>query len=219
MSRHLIYLLILVTIGCSKKNESIATSEYNYPTDKLGDGKLFIYRDPVSLNQTYSDSKVIEKNGDKFILSKQYSDKEKWDSTKWLIQNNRIKLLETYWFYASDTLDKQLDLIQGEILRQEQLDNGDVLEIRYKLPTNIYGTIETRDEFIKDTVVVWNGQPVDCKKYKTKIAMESEHVWIPFLGKTNESTVTKYYGKDFGLIKYSTDTRNGHTDWELIEIR
>ena len=219
MNRHLIYVLTLLTIGCSEKNESIEITKYNYPLDKLEDGKIFIYRNPKTLNQTYSESKIIEENGDKFILSKQYSDREKWDSSKWLIEGNKIKLLETYWFYVSDSLDQNAELIKGEILRQEQLDKGDVLEFRYKLPTNIYNTIKTKEKFIKDTVLVWGGQQIDCKKYIGQIEMKTEHTWIPFIGRKNKSVVTKYYGKDLGLIKYITDTRTGLTEWELIEVR
>ena len=144
-----------MAFGCSEKNESIAITRYNYPTNKLGDGKIFIYRNKKTLSQTYTDNKIIEENGDKIILSKQYSDNEKWDSTKCLIKDNKIKLLETYWFYFSDSLDKEAELIKGEILRQEQLDSGEALEFRYKLPTNIYNTIKTKDQFIKDTVLVW----------------------------------------------------------------
>jgi hypothetical protein len=219
MNRLLILILTLTTIGCSEKNESIEITKYNYPTDKLGDGKIFVYRNPQTLNQTYTENRIIEENGDKFILSKQYSDKEKWDSTKWIINGNKIKLLETYWFYVSDSLDKNAELIKGEILRQEQLDNGDALELRYKLPTNIYNTIKTKDQFVKDTVLVWDGQQIECKKYIGQIEMETEHIWIPFIGRESKSVVTKYYGKNLGLIKYTTDTRNGQTEWELIEVR
>ncbi len=219
MNRYLIYILTLMAIGCSEKNESIAITRYNYPTNKLGDGKIFIYRNKKTLSQTYTDNKIIEENGDKIILSKQYSDKEKWDSTKWLIKDNKIKLLETYWFYFSDSLDKEAELIKGEILRQEQLDSGEALEFRYKLPTNIYNTIKTKDQFIKDTVLVWGEQQIDCKKYIGQIEMKTEHTWIPFIGQERKSIATKYYGKDLGLIKYITDTWNGRTEWELIEVR
>ncbi len=219
MYRLLILILTLTTIGCSEKNEPIEITEYSYPIDKLGDGKLFIFRNPKTLNQTYTDNRIIKENGDKFILSKQYSDKEKWDSTKWIINGNKIKLLETYWFYISDSLDENAVLINGEILRQEQLDKGDALEVRYKLPTNIYNTIKTNDQFVKDTVLVWGGQRIDCKKYLGQIEMETEHTWIPFIGRESKSVVTKYYGKDLGLVEYITDTRNGRTEWELIEVR
>ncbi len=191
MNRYLIYILTLMAIGCSEKNESIAITRYNYPTNKLGDGKIFIYRNKKTLSQTYTDNKIIEENGDKIILSKQYS----------------------------DSLDKEAELIKGEILRQEQLDSGEALEFRYKLPTNIYNTIKTKDQFIKDTVLVWGEQQIDCKKYIGQIEMKTEHTWIPFIGQERKSIATKYYGKDLGLIKYITDTWNGRTEWELIEVR
>jgi hypothetical protein len=76
-----------------------------------------------------------------------------------------------------------------------------------------------RSSFLKDTTVKWQGKIVPC------IVVQSEAKLI--LSNPNDTTQHKneisntlyYFGKNVGLIKYSSERNGGFSVWELQEIR
>jgi hypothetical protein len=216
MKQVLLYLALFLLIGCSKPNEFIEIKNYWYPMDQVGKGKLFVYQNRQTKETSYTKFELIEEGKKEFLLDWQYSDSEKWDSSKWLIEGNRITMVETYW--PSSRAGKY-EMLPAEILHQEEVDGAEIREIKYRF-ADVRSTIKSVEKFVKDTVFIWKGQKFNCKVTQTQFDMTSVHPWVPFIKENSKSSNTKYYVRNIGLVKYFYyDPDEGRSEWDLIEIR
>lgn len=219
MKKLIFYVLIASTLGCAKKNEPLELMKFHLPKEVLEEGKLYVYKNVLTSARQYAYYKASEEKGNQVILSNHYTDSQKLDSSKWLVNENKIQLVECFMSYYPDSLSKKPLLLRGNIEQQEHVADIDIIEVRFNLPINAYSMISTKDQFLKDTVFTWNDKQIESKKYLTDITINVKHNWIPFVGSEQNSTVTKYYGKNIGLLQYSNKSEKNFSQWNLIEIK
>ena len=195
--------------------------DYRFPTNQIGKGKTFIYSKVGVTNQTsFKDLLFINEPSGQFLLSKQYSAVAKFDSSKTSIDN---KLVETFTFMSPDNSDNEHLPIKGEIKDDKVIDNGRKLGQRVSIITyagneNVI-LINSKEEYLKDTVLVWKGKQLDCIVTNMKSTIEFSSKTNPFAKQEIEYNGNSYFGKGIGLIRYTSQTKKDFSIWELIEIR
>lgn len=217
----LIILLALISCESTKKKTGFLPKEYSYPIEQIGNGKTLVYRKVGATNQTsFKDLQLITEPGGQFLLSKQYSADAKFDSSKTTIDN---KLIETFTFLLSDTTDNKQLPIKGEIKEDKVIDNGtkfgqSVYKIVYTGNENVV-TISSVEEYLKDTILTWQDEQLDCIVTSMKSKIEFSNTTNPFAKQEIEYKGDSYFAKGIGLIRYTSQTKNDFSIWELIESK
>ena len=194
--------------------------EYEYPDSSLGNGKTFVYRSiSDSAHFMFEDRKIINENGKNYLISRQYNQEFTLDSAKSTIDK---ELIESYIFFKNDPIIK----LKGAILQNDVVDDGSrfgkaIANIEYKADELPDYTAKMRDEefFLKDTVINWNGQKLECLKTR-------QSVWFKLHNKRDRSdslisyrVSEGYFAKGIGLIKYQGTSEGRSETMVLKEIR
>jgi hypothetical protein len=220
----LFFLLMMfptfISCGSPKERTDFLPKEYRFPTKKIGSGKTFVFSKVGAENETsLKDLQLITESGKQFFLSKQYSDEAKFDSSK----SSDIKLIETFTFMSPDNSNSTHLPIKGEIKEDKIIDNGtkfgqSVSKIVYTGNENIV-TINSQEEYLKDTVLTWQGKQMNCIVTRMKSTIEFTSKKNPFAKQDIEYSGDSYFAKDIGVVRYTTQTKKDFSIWELTEIK
>ena len=225
--KHIRILLSLMTlsafISCNSAKEKTVffPKDYLFPIDQIGSGKTFVYSNVEAMNQTsYKDLKLITESGVKIILSKQYSNEEKFDSSKTSVDN---KLIETFTFMSPDNSKIGHHPIKGEIIEERVFESrlkfGErISTISYSGKENVV-TIKSEEKYLKDTILTWQGSQLSCIVIRRKSTIGFYSKIIPIAKQELKYNGDSYYAKGIGLIRYTTQTKKNFSTWELIEIK
>ena len=193
--------------------------EFEYPDSSLGTGKTFVYRSVSdSANFRFVDYKMINENGKNYLISRQYNQTSTIDSQKYAKDKG---LVESYIFFSAPVIK-----LNGAILQNDVVDDGSrlgkaIANIEYNAEELPDFTIKMRGEefFLKDTVINWNGQKLECLKTR-------QSVWLKLYNKRDrsDSSISNrvsegYFAKAIGLIRYYGTSQGRSDTMVLKEIR
>lgn len=202
-----------------KKKKRFYPEEYEYPNSSVGNGKTFVYRNVSdSADLTFVDYKMVNENGKNYLIARQYNQASTLDSQKYTKDKG---LIESYIFFTDPVIK-----LKGTILQNDVIDDGSRLgkcigKIEYKAEDYPDYTITMKGEefFLKDTVINWNGQKLECLKTR-------QSIWLKLHSKrdssahANSNRVSEgYFAKGIGLIRYQGTSQGRSATMVLNEIR
>lgn len=219
----LLLLILPAFISCGSKSEKTGflPKDNYFPIDQIGNGKTFIYNKVGATNQTsFKDLKLITGSGGQFLLSKQYTSDVKFDSSKTSIDS---RLIETFTFMSPDNSDNKHLPIKGEIKEDKVIDNGTkfgqrVSKIIYTGNENVV-TIKTEEEYLKDTVITWQGKQLECIVIHMKSTVEFSSKSNPLAKQEMAYNGDSYFVKGLGMIRYTSQTKKDFSIWQLVDIK
>jgi len=194
--------------------------EYEYPITSLGNGKTFVYKSVSdSVDLMFVDYKMVNENGKNYLIARQYNQASTLDSQKYTMD---MGLIESYIFFHDPFIK-----LKGAILQNDVVDDGSRLgkgmaNIEYKADDYPDYTITMRGEefFLKDTVIIWNGQKLECLKTRQSIWLKLHSKRDPSANSKSNRVSEGYFAKGIGLVRYhGSSSNNGSATMALNEIR
>jgi hypothetical protein len=214
--RFIAYLFLVFTIySCSTDLHRFIPEDFDYPNNKIGAGKTYVYWNRDSSQYHFDDIRIINDKGYRSIRS--YGDDSIGDSI--ITSNGRT--IEVYNFFLS----RDRKGIKGEKLQDITLNNNHKLgkhltEWSYQA-SKILCTTKLEEEYVKDTAINWQNHPLECLVTRaTGILRYSD-------SKSNHQTTYAfkyYYAKGIGVIRYSNEFTDYHgkyhsNTWNLASIK
>ncbi len=199
---YLFSLLTCIFFSCNDKLKDTAyiPSAYSYPIDSLNPSRTFTYVKSGTIDENYIDFKLLNYPEKTLISKRQYTHAIIIDST--IIEKND-KLVEIFVFGIVDS-----SMAKGEIIQDTIINNNAKIGIRERLRVyrgkdftyNMY----SKEEYVTDTTISWQNKIVDC----IKISAVSKNI-ISSTKDTSQKTEflsfhNFYYGKNIGLLRYTT---------------
>lgn len=207
-----IFICLFESCHSQRDDETFIPKEYQYPEDSILNGKTFVYQKSGTSEKNYTDFKLKIIDNKKWLISVQYSADKTEDSV--LTLNDKTK--EIYSFSFND--GKPLN---GLVAQDTVINDGTKLGKRIKrtvFKTDDYTSDNTSQlEYLKDTIFTWKSRKIDCIVMKavstTQLINNSDSS-----RQALSSFHNLYFGKNIGLVKYSTDYKEEHYMFELTEI-
>ena len=209
----------IISYSQIKKKKRFYPEEYEFPISSVKSGKTFVYRNVSdSADLMFVDYKMVNENGKKYLITRQYNKTSTFDSSKYTKDR---ELIESYIFFTDPVIK-----FKGEILQNEVANNGTRLGVAKAFIeyTSYYDpeymiTLRSEEWFLKDTVVNWHGQKLECLKTIQTTQLELENKKDPLYHHNNNRVGEGYFAKGIGLVRYRVATKSGSATMVLIEIR
>jgi len=206
--------LVISVLSYSTAPPRYIPKDFNYPNNKIGSGKTFVYKNSDSNQYYFTDIKLINDKGYRSI--KNYEEHSIKDSL--ITYNDRT--IENYNFIISG----DSKVVKGEKLQDTILDNSKKLGKHYTLwsfrTSKVLFTFAAEEEYDKDTTINWQNHPLKClvtQGYKV-LQYDSNY--------NNRITYffNHYYAKGIGLIRYYGEYTDYHgkyhsNTWNLVNIK
>ena len=222
-------IAVLAFASCQPHNQNKSAEEkqrfipieYRYPTDKIGNGKTYVYTKAGDSNDTvYNDLHLITENGIQYFLVTRYNTTAKLDSMKLTTWDKEV---EVFSFRSPDFSDTNVVCLRGEIKEDTIIDNGTELG-KYLYRVVYLGeknkvTVRTEEEYLKDTVLLWNGREVNCIVVRATGDKEFAMRGFPFLSRDLKDTDDICYAKGIGMLQFTMRSEDGLVKWELVDLR
>ena len=218
MKVQLLLLAILFFSKCSDtKTAYFIPEEYQYPDNKIGNGKIFIYQDSLTKEFVSKSIKLINMDGRTYRIYKQYDSTSTTDSA--IIFNG--KMVEDYNFIIGGRATK------ADIMEDTIINNGFKLGQRvYKCVYNTPPTFTTQNSeetFLKDTSINWKGKSTKCLLTNESVLLEVHLISDTTEKQVLHATLTNYYAEGYGMIKYSLHMidhtgKTSYSVWSLDSI-
>lgn len=199
-----------------KKKKNFIPDEYEYPVSNLRTGKTFIYKNlsDTSISMLH-DSKIINEQGSSYLIERSYNQTSTLDSEKYTVDKELIE----FYLFGPPPAGK----LKGSIIQDEIVDDGTRLgKGLFKVKFKGYDftiTITTENYFLKDTIINWNDQNLECLKTKRKELFEFDNKRHPSASSSSKSFGEGYFAKGIGLIRYHRVTEKGSATMGLSEIK
>lgn len=215
-------LLFLFINRCSdKKNDHYFIPEdFQYPYNKIGVGKTFVYQNSLTKEQTFEDLRTLDIGGKHFETLKSYNANSVNDSVKLL----NGKVFETFIFFMSSGGH----FVKAETVKDSILNNNLKLGVHVterKFEANGVQYITTSQEkFLKDTTIIWENTRLPCLVTQSNKKIEVIDKAATAVNNFINVIANFYYAKGIGVIKYSiqfTDQygKANYGLWELKSIK
>lgn len=187
--------------------------EYEYPLTVLSTPKTYVYKNTITSEYRYKDISRTDKQGKVIITWKEY------DSSPLVDSSTEIN---------DKTIDHYLS-INGqkikEVTREDSVyNNGSRLGEKiqsgsFTLNPSMIFSFTFKSRFLKDTVLQWQGKNIHCLIIESNSRQVAENPLEPLQKKEMDGRTIYFFGKNVGLIKYTSTGNYGLTDWELQEIK
>ena len=197
----------------TRSGEPFIPKEYQFPEDSLLIGRTFVYEKEGTNDKSFTDLKLNVVGNKRHLVSRQYSSDKLFDSV--VTVEDKTKAIYSFSFDDEKPL-------KGLIAQDTILKNDTKLGLRtkrtiFKASDYVSDNISTL-EYLKDTVLLWQNKKVDC------IVLTATST-TQLISNSNISASQKltsyhnlYYGKNLGLLKYTTSFKDEHYAFVLVEI-
>jgi hypothetical protein len=217
-------ILLFVAFFLNKCSDNKSTyfipEKFQYPENKIDQGKTFIYQNTLTKKLAFKSFKILDIEGQKYLITKQFDSTSTIDSA---ISLNG-KTVEDYYF----VLNGGHSVTKANIIDDTVISNGlklgkHVTKFIYQTPT-ISMTTNVEDVFVKDTSCIWDGKTRDCLAIKSIAKVQFNSMTDTSFKYVLNASNIMYYAKNIGLIKYIIQFKNHdgneeYGDWELKEIK
>lgn len=187
--------------------------EYEYPATVLSTPKTYVYKNTITSEYRYKDISRIDKEGKVIITWKEYDSSPLVDS-------------------STEINDRAVDhylIINGQKVKEVTTEdsvynNGSRLGEKiqsgsFTLNPSMVFSFTFKSRFLKDTVLKWQGKNIPCLIIESNSKQVAENPLEPSQKKEMDGRTIYFFGKNVGLIKYTSTGQYGLTDWELQEIK
>ena len=205
-----------------RKIQRFIPEEYRYPLDKIGKGKTFVFKIVGSLNDSlFYNVQPLTEAGTQYVSVTRYTSRQKIDSLKLTVKD---KIMEVFSFRSPDPGDTGRQCMREEIKEDTVIDNGTKLgkffyNVAYAGKTNKL-TSSTEEEYLKDTILPWQGKQISCIVIKVKYREEIGPKLIPLLSRDiGKSSGELVYAKGIGRFQFTWNDEGKLTQWQLVDIR
>src|SRR6185369_2850491 len=195
------------------QSKSFVPLDYEYPPAILHSPKTFVFKNAVTSELSFKDISLVQKPDSVIVIWKEYGGAPLIDSC--VEVNDKGK---EHYLIINGNMTKAI------IIEDSLYDNGSKLgEKKQSLYFNINSSLTfsaaIRSSFLKDTSIIWKGEPVPCLVIRSDSKLIFSNPQNAAQQREDIFKTLYYFGKNVGLIKYSSE-RNGKFDlWELQEIR
>jgi len=210
--------LICITNSCSPDLTSFIPKDFDYPDNKIGDGKTFVYKNGDSNEYTFRDVRLINDKGYRSIKS--YNNLSISDS---IITYNDRAVEEYNFFMSGDGKITRGEKSQDTIVKNNDKLGKHLTKWTYRT-SQLINIVYAEERYIKDTMINWQNQPLQCL-----VTQADANVIFQAINNSSSKHGLKvasklYYAKGIGLIKYSiafTDHTGKFSNktWSLISIK
>lgn len=197
----------------TRNDEPFIPKEYQFPEDSLLTGKTFVYGKEGTNDKSFTDLKVNVIGSKRYLVSRQYSSDKVFDSS--LAVNDKTK--EIYSFSFDDGKP-----LKGLIVQDTILKNGTKLGLRTKRTvfkaSDFVSDNISKLEYLKDTLFTWKNKKIDCIVMRATSTTQLISSSDSSARQELTSYHNLYYGKNLGLLKYTTSFKDEHYSFILEEI-
>jgi hypothetical protein len=204
--RYVAFILLVLSVNaCSRKiSGAFIPKEYRYSEDRIGNGKLFVYRNSSNNQKENLSLKKITVNRQKYLVVKQFADGFTSDSL--IIVNGKI--IEEYLFFTNDDRQKvnKFKTTKDVIIRDGSKLGRNVIKRKFQ-DNETYTQMDIEERFLKDTSLMWQG-----KKLKCIVITLNSKIKIYKPGMNAQTFLSEggqlYYAEGIGLIMWSVAITN-----------
>lgn len=197
----------------ARNDETFIPKEYQFPEDSLVKGKTFIYEEAGTNEKSLTDMKMDIIGDKRYLISRQYSSDNLFDSV--ITVEDKIK--EIYSFSFDDGKPLKGLMAQDTIVK-----NGSKLGVRTKrtiFKANDYTSDNiSKLEYLKDTVFTWQNKKVGCIVMRATSTTQLISNADSSASQELTSYHNLYFGKNIGLLKYTTSFKDQQYSFVLVEI-
>jgi len=206
-------VLIFIYLNTIGQSKSFIPLNYEYPEDILKTPKTYVYYKSGGNTQKFKDIKVTKKPGQIIAELKTYNLESVDDS---LLEIND-KTVELYIFINGERMN---GTVTEDSVHHDSSRLGEKVQSAFfKINSLFVLSLTIRTNFLKDTAIIWKGNPVKCIVVRTNMT--------EVLSKKDDSTYTKnedakllsYFGQGVGLLRFSVEGHGDFSVWELKEIK
>lgn len=211
------FIFLVTSIpGCisTKKITSFIPNDYQFSENQIGNGKTFVYQKIGTNEHTYRD--LVKKNeaGKTYVINRQYALDKTFDSSKRLAD----KLIETYIFIFDNGRQIKGDIKEDTTIRNKTKFGLRLQRITYNASDFIVTRI-SKQEFLKDTSIIWEGKQLDCIAINATYVAEFQSNVNMFLKQESLSSGILYFARGLGLIRYTISFKEENYIWELKAVK
>jgi hypothetical protein len=215
--------LLVLFAGCTQKPKEstpFIPVEYELPVERVREGITTISVNTETGDTSITDFWTIKKNGQEFIISIDYSEGKKKDST---VSGVGFDFYELYTWVGNDSLDTTPKKFIEE--EHKRIDDGTKLGKEFNKRRVEYEgfklLVEGTSSYVRDTSMMIGDSMVNCLVTKLEATIRYESIFpIDSLNRPRPYHSTIYYGKGLGVVRTigSYDEASAFR-WDLKEIR
>lgn len=221
MHRFLLLIFIqVIIIRASGQSGDYIPQAFKYPKQLIGNGKVFIYQNQETKQKTFVRLNNFQENGMDYQTIVRYDSTGTNDSVK--IFNDRM--VEAFNFF----INKGGPPIRANSIQDTIITTGQKLglrrtELQFLLDNGLSNKFTSREEYLKDTTIVWEESELPCLVTRKNTQIEIEQMIDTVQTATLKIASKFFYAKGIGVIKYSIHfVAHGEAvdgSWELIAIK
>jgi hypothetical protein len=186
--------------------------EYEFPKAILSSPKTYVYKNLVTSQFNYKDVSRRDQQGQVTIIWKDYGG----DIIDSCVEVNdkaldHYMILNGYYFKGVRTQDSTYaDGTRLGLKKQSEC-------FTINASMEICGDVSSH--FLKDTVVKWNNKKIETLVIESVAQLRIRNPKDVMQRKESVATTFYYFGKDVGLLRYSTTSEGKTETFELHEIK
>lgn len=224
MRQCIIVLLAALFAGCTGEKEPIQRlTEFEYPLDSLGKGKVFVYKEKSDGGYRYVEERKVRESGIDFLMLEIYSENQRVSSDKYKITDTGSELVESYIYHYPDSVSEKFTKDKTDVYEVKNLSGkkfrGTYLELRTVTSSNIKAAMTAKEEFKSEGKLEVGNQLLDVLVFTSHVKVTARHRYIPFFSSETVYTGEYIYAKGLGLVKYTANTDTESSEWELVDIK
>lgn len=187
--------------------------EYEYPSAVLSTPKTYVYKNTITSGYRYKDISRTDKQGNVIISWKEY------DSSPLIDSSTEIND-KTVDHYLIINGQKVKEVTTADSVYQDGSKLGEKIQSgSFTLNPSMVLSYTIRSRFLKDSVLKWQGKEVNCIVIESNGIQSATNPMDPLQKKEMKERTIYFFAKNTGLVKYTSTTEYGLTDWELQEIK
>ena len=212
----LLFISICFFDSCisQRNSQTYIPKQYQYPEDSILNGRTFVYQNIRTSEENYTDFRLKTVGNKKYLISVQYLPNKTEDSV--ITLNDKTE--EIYSFSFGDGKPLKGLVVQDTIINNETKLGKRIKRTIFK--ANDYTSDNVSElEYLKDTTFTWQERKIDCIVLK----VTSTTQLISYSSDSSRQALASYhnlyYGRNIGLLKYTTSFNNEHYEFVLKKIK
>lgn len=207
--------------ACSQQpRKNFIPKEFEYPDDKIGKGKIFVYQNIGTKEMWFMEVKMVAMNGKYFRSVKNYNSEVAVDSSL----SDKGKLVEHYYFQMpGDKSIIKAQNLQDTIISDNSKLGKQIRKWEFIGRTNSLTSV-VEFTYVKDTIITRKNKKLDCLVLQSIIRTVVEKSIVLTGSDTAQVFSNYYFAKELGLVKVFSEVidpfgKSHHEDLELVEIK
>ena len=210
--KNILFVLSIVPFVTFSQSKAFVPLEYEYPRKMLSTPKTYVYKNFTTSQLNYKDLDRHDVPGKVTIIWKDYGS----DIVDSCVEMND-KTVDHYMIIAG----KYFKGVQSEDSTYQ--DGTRLGEKRQSECFTINASVQicgvVRSHFLKDTTLIWEHKKIETLVIESTARLIFQNPSDTIQRKESVATTFYYFGKDVGLMRYSTIAAGKFERWELQQIK